>query len=358
MAKIIFKILFLGLVLVVAGVYFFGARKNYLADDGAANAGEWSAAMEEAAKEGGIVVPEPITILAFGDLLLDRYIKREIDRNLPDYPFENLKEILSGNDLLLANLEGSFTDFAPRPLDPNNTSFTFSPALAPMLAQNGFDVVNLANNHAQDFGRDGFEQSQAYLSQSGIAYFGDFYNESEALIKQVNGKKIGFAGYHEFGDAEIEGTVEKIKNVRELADYVIVYTHWGNEYQNYFSKGQQEKARRFVDAGADVVLGSHPHVIQPIEIYNGKPIFYSLGNFLFDQIFSFEVRHGLGVKISLNKDKTEFELIPTEMKNFQVNLADEKTKFQILSELSKNSLVDDIIKPQITSGNFTVTPWF
>jgi len=70
------------------------------------------------------------------------------------------------------------------------------------------------------------------------------------------------------------------------------------------------------------------------------------------------VRHGLGVKISLNKDKTEFELIPTEMKNFQVNLADEKTKFQILSELSKNSLVDDIIKPQITSGNFTVTPWF
>ena len=83
----------------------------------------------------------PATLLAFGDLLLDRYIKREIDRKGEDYTFQNIKEFLAGNDLLLANLEGSFTDSKPRLLDPNNTSFTFSPKLVSLLQKNGFNLL-------------------------------------------------------------------------------------------------------------------------------------------------------------------------------------------------------------------------
>lgn len=347
------KNIIIGAIFLAMAAVLFVAKIQYLADEGAIKA------ENIAINDNGIAQEEKqdqkqITILAFGDLLLDRYIKREIDRNTPEYPFENIKSLLQGNDVVLANLEGSFTDFAPRPLDPNNTSFTFDPALAPMLAQSGFDVLNLANNHVRDFGRAGFEQSQKYLAQNGIDHFGDFDNEALALIKEVNGKKIALIGYHEFGDPATGGTIAKIKQVRESVDYIIVYTHWGAEYQNEFSEYQQQRARKFIDAGADAVLGSHPHVIQPIEIYENKPIFYSLGNFLFDQIFSFEVRHGLGVKITLGENKIEYELIPTAMKNFQTNLADEASKTLILQTLSQKSIAADDILSQIAAGKFTL----
>jgi len=296
----------------------------------------------------------PVVIMAFGDLLLDRYIKREIDRHTPDHPFENFKETLAGHDLVLANLEGSFTDYKPRPLNPNNTSFTFDPKLVEMVKSHGFNIFNLANNHVQDFGKQGFVQSQKYLDQAGIGYFGDFYNEGKFLLREINGIKIAFIGYNEFGDAAIASTLTNIKEARLLADYVIVYTHWGAEYQNNFWPGSQVKGRRFVDAGADIILGSHPHVVQPVEIYKNKPIFYSLGNFVFDQIFSFEVSHGLGVKISLDKEKMEFELVPTAMKNFQVNLASEEDAAKTLANMAKYSVCRQEIKDQIMVGKFTI----
>lgn len=346
------RIIIIGIVfLAAAGLFVF--RAQHLSDGGAVKTaniapdGKGAAQKEEQAEK-------PITILAFGDLLLDRYIKLYIDRHGADYPFENIKEILAGNDVVLANLEGSFTDYKPRPLDPNNTSFTFDPALAAMLKRHNFNVLNLANNHVRDFGRAGFAQSQNYLTQSGIDYFGDYHNESGALVKEINGQKVAFIGYHSLDNPATESTIEKIKTARQEADFVVAYTHWGAEYQNGFSKSQQEAGRQFIDAGADAVLGSHPHVIQPIEIYRGKPIFYSLGNFLFDQIFSFEVRHGLGVKIVLATNEVEYELVPTQMKNFQVVLPDEATKTLILQNLSTKSLAPDDIKLQISSAKFTL----
>ena len=204
------------------------------APDGASAVAGGALAAENQPAAAGKTAEAPMEILAFGDLLLDRYIKLYIDRHGADYPFENIKEIFAGNDIVLANLEGSFTDFAPRPLDPNNTSFTFDPELAAMLKRHRFNVVNLANNHVQDFGRDGFAQSQACLKQNSIGYFGDYYNESPALVKEINGQKIAFVGYHSLADPATEGVVEKIKQAHEIADYIIVYTHWGAEYQNDF----------------------------------------------------------------------------------------------------------------------------
>ncbi len=348
-----FKIIIIGAIF-LAAAGLFAAQIKYLSDGkavGTANVAidEDNTAQREKQEKS------PVEILAFGDLLLDRYIKLYIDRNSPEYPFENIKEVFAGNDIVLANLEGSFTDFAPRPLDPNNTSFTFDPKLAAMLKSSGFNLVNLANNHVRDFGRDGFAQSRAYLEQNSIGYFGDYYNESPALVKEASGRKIAFIGYHSLADPATAGTIEKIKQARENADYVVVCAHWGAEYQNDFSKSQQAAGREFIDAGADAVLGSHPHVIQPIEIYKNKAIFYSLGNFLFDQIFSFEVRHGLGVKITLAPNGIGYELIPTQMKNFQVVPPDEAAKILILQNLSAKSVASDGIKAQISSGKFTLS---
>ena len=251
-------------------------------------------------------------------------------------------------------MEGSFTDFKPRKLDPNNTSFTFDPALAKALKDSGFNIVNLANNHVRDFGKDGFAQSRAYLDKAGIDYFGDFYNEGPALVKNINGLKIAFIGYNEFGDPAIAGTLAKIKDARGSADFVIVYAHWGAEYQTNFWPGSQVKGRQFIDAGADAVLGSHPHVVQPIEIYKGKPIFYSLGNFLFDQIFSDQVRHGLAVKLIFDKDKIEYDLYSTEMKNFQVSFSSEEKRGEVLSWIAQNSVASENMKAQTGVGKFII----
>jgi len=296
------------------------------------------------------------TLLSFGDLLLDRYIKKAIDKNGPDYPFLNIKRFLAGSDLTLANLEGSFTDFRPRPLNPNNTSFTFDPKLAPMLKESGFNIVNLANNHVQDFGRAGSEQSRAYLDQAKIDHFGDFYNEGPAVVEEIRGIKIAFIGYSEFGDAAIAGTIAKIKDARSKADFVVAYAHWGIEYQTDFWIGSQEKGRQFIDAGADVVLGSHPHVIQPVEIYKGKPIFYSLGNFVFDQISTPEVIRGLAVGAVFGKDKIEYYLFPTQSRDFQVNLADGETRDIILNNIAKKSVASGDIKKQIIGGKIIINP--
>jgi gamma-polyglutamate biosynthesis protein CapA len=296
----------------------------------------------------------PVRILAFGDLLLDRYIKRAIDNNGRDYPLKNLREFLAGHDLVLANLEGSFTDSTPKPLDPNNAFFTFDPKLAPMLKEEGFNILNLANNHVIDFTKQGFAQSQAYLDAAGISHFGDYYNEGAPLAKDINGTRVAFVAYNEFGDAAVDKTVAKIKEIRPNADRVVVYTHWGIEYQTQFSDDQQAKARRLVDAGADVVLGGHPHVIQPIEIYNGKPIFYSLGNFLFDQIFSENVTHGLAVDITFNENSTEYNLYITEMNKMQVSLAPAAKTAAFLTKISQNSVVPEDIKAQILAGSMII----
>lgn len=350
--KIIFVLMVLMAIWFVSSYFGFGKTKPIQGNKPVASMGRTAGttSITETSEMVTDVPQEPVTILAFGDLLLDRYIKREIDRQGMDYTFKNLKEFLPGHDLVLANLEGSFTDYKPRPLNPNNTTFTFDPKLISVLTENKFNILSLANNHVQDFGKQGFAQSQSYLDKAGISHFGDFYNEGPTLIKEIKGLKIAFIGYNEFGDSAIASTVAKIKENRPVVDYVIVYAHWGAEYQTNFWPGSQEKGRKFIDAGADIILGGHPHVIQPIEIYNGKPIFYSLGNFVFDQISTFEVRQGLGVKISLRKNLMEFDIYPTEMNNFQVGLANKETAAKILASISKSSLVAEETKKQIAQG--------
>jgi poly-gamma-glutamate synthesis protein (capsule biosynthesis protein) len=351
-----YSILVLAVILGLTASCFFGIRRETAIER--VNSGQKIENRADAvtSAEGEAIQKKPVTLLAFGDLLLGRYIKKAIDTNGTGYPFKNIRKIFEGNDLVLANLEGSFTDFKPGKLDPNNTVFTFDPDLAPVLEQTGFNVLNLANNHVRDFGKVGFEQSEAYLDKAGINHFGDYYNEGEPLIEDINGTKIAFVAYNEFGNASIDKTVAKVRGIRSRADYVVVYTHWGIEYQTNFSAEQQQKAHQLINAGADVILGSHPHVIQPIEIYNGKPIFYSLGNFLFDQIFSFDVRHGLGMKLSIGKGAVTIELYPTEMKNFQVGLVNDETKTAILKKIADKSLASETIKTQIAQGKLDINP--
>lgn len=128
-------------------------------------------------------------------------------------------------------------------------------------------------------------------------------NGEKSIIKDVDGIKIGFVSYNQFNGAPLEqqNTIDEIKKVKTATDLVIIFCHWGDEYQLKENTNQETLAHQFVDAGADLVIGSHPHVIQPMEEYMGKRIYYSLGNFIFDQYFNESVRNGLGVVVQIDK---------------------------------------------------------
>ena len=136
---------------------------------------------------------------------------------------------------------------------------------------------------------------------------------------------------------------------------MVVYAHWGREYELIQSESQQKIAHNFIDSGADLIIGSHPHVVQPIEIYKNKAIFYSLGNFVFDQYFSEDVKNELIVTASIIKDKTEFVLTPLfKNENGSLFLGNQNKRSQLLERIANDSSIDNAIKEQIKKGLFSL----
>jgi poly-gamma-glutamate synthesis protein (capsule biosynthesis protein) len=212
------------------------------------------------------------------------------------YPFERVGEQLSGFDLLIGNLEGTFTERG----EPLAKTYTFRapPELASSLADGGFDAVSLGNNHAFDFGSVGLLDTLDALEAVGIPWFGAGADEVSArspLVLDVGGQRVALLGYSGVGESGFassgmpgvaRGSVEAISaDVRaatQMADYVVMVMHAGVEYTREPSAWQRSLAYAAVDAGADVVIGHHPHVLQPWERYEEGLILYSLGNFVFD----------------------------------------------------------------------------
>ncbi|MDE2188640.1 MAG: CapA family protein [Patescibacteria group bacterium] len=244
-----------------------------------------------------------ITILFVGDIMLDRHVKQLIDTKGFDYIFAGVSDLIKSADIAIGNLEGPFTD--NHSVVKNNGSqltFTFDPAIAPKLAALGFDVLGLANNHTENFGRSGFLNTQNVVKAAGMQYFGDPENMlAISTTTNLNGISVGFVGFNEFSYKNFDNVIAEIDRLRPLVDVVVVVAHWGIEYQAKPTEFMSNWAHEFIDHGADAVVGGHPHVIGTAEIYKGKPIFYSLGNFMFDQYFSPDVQLGLAVKMKVDK---------------------------------------------------------
>jgi len=302
--------------------------------------------------KGDVQTIEQVTIHAFGDMMLDRYVRSTLDKRGKVYPYEHIRRFMEGADILLANLEGSITDHPTRSIHPNDVSFTFNPQHAAGLKSVGIDVVSLANNHAFDFGVSGYEQTKQNLDKLDIAYFGHPKNtETISTIQNIRGMRIGFVGYHQFGNSNQDKVVEEIYKLKEQADFIAVMPHWGNEYQiTKPSAIQQNRAHTFIDAGADVIIGAHPHVVQPIEVYKDKVIFYSLGNFVFDQLFNDDVRTELSVGITVTPETVTYRLFPMENIDLQIHLMGQEKRDILLSNVAKYSIVPETIRESIVSG--------
>ena len=296
---------------------------------------------------------QPVRMLAFGDLMLDRAVRTDIDAEGAGYPFEYLKDWFPGHDIVVANAEGVFTHNPSVSVAATSTlRFTFDPQSLATLKQLGFTTLSQANNHALDFGLAGLRESQGLIQDAGIGPFGDPMNTNPGPLEQtINGKKIAFIGYHQFtenGDSHVLAAIEK---ARADGAFVIVYPHWGVEYDQGVQATQSREAHRFIDAGADLILGSHPHVIEPIEAYDGKLIFYSLGNFIFDQSMSGPTSIGLAVAITLDDSSAAYALRPFTISHAQAIPGDQNLQQQVFAMLAATSIAaDDSLVQQIRSG--------
>lgn len=241
---------------------------------------------------------EPIRLTFAGDAMMDWSVKETVRQKGADYPFVHVKEEMLGSDLGVVNLETAVTDTSGKyTKEYNFKSDKFSLA---GLKNAGFGLVSLANNHSFDYGMNGFRDTVAALEDSQLDFVGGGLTSEQAYAAKsydINGKKVKImafsrvlpdfswvAGESKPGLAngyELELMKRNIRKEKQDADYVFVYLHWGVEKNRRPEPFQRDWARQMIDSGADGIIGSHPHVLQGFEYYNGKPIAYSIGNFLF-----------------------------------------------------------------------------
>ncbi len=287
-----------------------------------------------------------------GDILqsyqLDPYLKNYGQT----YPFTLIYKRLQSYDILCGNLECPIAEYGSA---VKNKRFYFKadPAAASALRWSGFDVLSLANNHTLDFGDPAFFQTMEILEENEIKQVGGGRNSREAMkmgIIQSKGMKVGFIAYNMIppdyymatestpGVARVNKDIlrKSILDNKDKVDILVIMFHWGVEYQHTPLPEQKELGRYAIDWGADIVIGTHPHVVQPLEMYKGKPIAYSLGNFVFGS-FGDPPEHtadyGLILEIDIKKNKKmEIRLVPVNVFNYD-------TKF-ISRELSPSKALE------------------
>lgn len=294
-----------------------------------------------------------VTLIAGGDVLLDRGVLRQAVRGKnAAYPFANFPDLFAGADLALINLESALTRETV-PL-PKRYAFRGDPDYANLLAEAGITTASLANNHAYDYGRDALLETARSLVESGILVVGAGENLEQAVQPHYitrNGITIALLGFVALplecliwrpespmpAVAEEETVRRVIGEAKRRADAVIVTVHWGTEFFPLADGRQMNWARIFREAGADVVLGHHPHVIQPIEQRDGKWIFYSLGNLVFDQTRE-DGRRALLARIEISKSGIQrIAVIPVEITHTVPNFASPQVFDDIQRQLQRDS---------------------
>jgi len=248
-----------------------------------------------------------IRIILTGDIMLDRGVQYMIEKEGGGdfkFPFLKIAEELNQADIVFGNLEGPISDKGTKV--GSIYSFRMDPRAIDGLNFANINVVSLANNHTFDYGQEALEDTLERLKNAGIDYVGI----GPAVIKDIRGTKIAFLAYTPFGankisENDFEKVKQEIKTAKEKTDILIVSLHAGEEYQKTPTQFQIDFFKIAYEAGADLVVGHHPHVIQPN--------FYSLGNFVFDQGFSEETMKGEIMEIQI-QDKKIKSVLTKEIK--------------------------------------------
>jgi len=247
-----------------------------------------------------------------GDVMLGRSVMtKSLGMNDPPYPFRKVAERLSQADIVFANLENPVISNCPS--SDSGFKFCADPKMVEGLKFAGVDIVSLANNHILNYGKEGKMETEKILSDNGIKWVGDGNLETV----ERNGTEFGFLGFDFVDILPKDSDYQLIKDSRNKVDVLIVMVHWGAEYTPRPTEIQKLIANNLVNAGADVIVGSHSHWVQPIDYINEKPVFYSLGNFVFDQPWSEETKKGLAVQLTFQNGKLiNTDNLPIYMNSF------------------------------------------
>lgn len=280
------------------------------------------------------IVQDEITIAAVGDLMLGNRTEPFLRTFGPDYPFVSVMPFFKKADVVVGNLESPISS---RGTAVQNKKFTLrAGAIAVQaLTAAGFRVVTLANNHLMDFGPLALQDTLARLDEHGILYTGagmDLADARAPAILKVQGKTLAFLSYsltfplEFFASAKRPGTAPgyqefvktDIETVRPLADIVVVSFHWGAELMTAAKDYQIALGRQAIDWGADLVLGHHPHVLQELELYKGRLIAYSLGNFVFGSESNRTNSSMILLLTFKGKNLAKVEAVPLDVNNYRV----------------------------------------
>lgn len=268
---------------------------------------------------------QAIELVFAGDVLLSDHVLAAYEKSggISGVVGPGFLEEIRQADIFMVNQEFPFSVRGEQAPDKQYT-FRLPPEKVSLFQEMGIDIVTLANNHALDFGTEALLDTCKTLDDAGILRVGAGTMEEAERWQTIEagGKKIGFLGatrvipvadwaataYNPGMLATYDPTrlLEKIKEAKAVNDYVVVYVHWGVEREEFPKDYQRTLGRQYIDAGADLVIGSHPHVLQGIEYYQGKPIVYSLGNF----VFGSSIPKTMLLKVRLEGEQTELSVIP------------------------------------------------
>ena len=325
--------------------------------DGSANTPDSETAQSDETAEPAVEPTEPVTLVFTGDVLLSDYVLNNYNsKGISGVASDDLLSELQQADLTIINNEFPFSTRGSQAPDKQFT-FRVDPSYVSVLTDMGVDIAGLANNHVLDYGSDALLDTFDTLDAAGIDYMGagvDMDRASRLITREIDGMTFGFlaasrvipvvswdvanASPGVFTTYDPARLVAAIEAARSQCDYLTVMVHWGIERDAYPQEYQTQLARQYIDAGADLIIGAHPHVLQGIDYYQDKPVCYSLGNFIFNQ----EIPRTAIVKVTVEKDKEPtIQFLAASASSAYTSLSSSEEKasiYQYLEEISDHKI--------------------
>ncbi len=292
----------------------------------------------------------PLSILFTGDVMLGRRVETLMDTYGAGFPFTRMPYLQELGDYVIVNFEAAAPN-VHRHTPDLTFRFSVDQAYLPALRAAGVTHASLANNHSYDTGMSGFAETYVALEAAEITPFGDNQIASTSVTTLSSAStSVTVVGIHLVDEPLNIAALTQLLETTPSTTYQIAYVHWGPEYVGTHSSFQGEQAKALVALGFDAIIGHHPHVVQDIDVIDGVPVFYSLGNFVFDQYFSQSVQEGLLLRLEATSTSLSFTLLPHTSLDArtQPRLLDGEEKALFLNNLATLSTTS--LAAQIQSG--------